>query len=681
MLVFDPAHGGAQVRGNSTPSGRRGAAGLEEKAVTLRVCSGAAALLGGPVELTRSRDENRSLGERVEVARRARAQVFVSVHASGAAGPGPSVWIHSAAGPRSERLAQALAARLIGPEAPVHRAELAVLDPGWHAEQTAACLVDLADLEDPREERWLIEGGVATLAGRLAGALQAIASHAMEGRYEGRADEPRWGVGPQDFITMERNLEPSDSSEVLLKALQAFASINHTSLPAGDELTGLAKAMRSLVDKLRQKMERPPGTLSHLRPGAAAEARRKRVEDWTFATEVYRAFREAHKDRTSTAWWEEVKRVDPALGDYFNRPAAHRTDPSQMFAHLRTNPGIVRTLNDILQRLDDDPLVADSTLIEIVWKNRGLWLQTLGSSATGVFQNVPGHEGCVLKPVLFERGMEAAFQAVHHGDAKEKPRPMRQGIVGGTSAVNEHAAYVLDQELDRMIHLRLGDVAKARIVRFAGQECAEIQLYTAGRGTKFTNAQDTPPQHAYRYPNAVQRLLLFCAIAGQSDDTEAFVTSPQQGVVDLHAIDNALTFSDLMVGTNAPLTDTTEYGALAPELIPQASERLSGELHEALKNLKIEELADRVAEQCPRLSDGAILELLVRLVYIQDRLVTHGWSLQRLYKNMRQPRLLAACREVIQVGQIASALAGWDKVSGELRAAFAKKDRDNSWLT
>jgi N-acetylmuramoyl-L-alanine amidase len=104
-FVIDPGHGGLQQRGKSSAGGECLAGGLLEKDVNLAVAQRVARYLGR-AELTRSMDENRSIGERLELARRAGAMAFVSLHAN----PRESeVLVHDRAHPSSIALASALA--------------------------------------------------------------------------------------------------------------------------------------------------------------------------------------------------------------------------------------------------------------------------------------------------------------------------------------------------------------------------------------------------------------------------------------------------------------------------------------------------------------------------------------------------------------------------------------------
>lgn len=81
MIVLDPGHGGVDP-------GAIGARGTQEKEVTLDIAREVARLLSGPhrlgAKLTRSDDRFLELQERVELARAARADLFISIHADSA---------------------------------------------------------------------------------------------------------------------------------------------------------------------------------------------------------------------------------------------------------------------------------------------------------------------------------------------------------------------------------------------------------------------------------------------------------------------------------------------------------------------------------------------------------------------------------------------------------------------
>jgi hypothetical protein len=142
-IVLDPGHGGSKQCGKSTAEGTRFADGVSEKNVNMALSERIARHLGG-ASLTRCRDENKSLAERIALARRDQACTFVSLHTNPKA---TEVWVHDRAGENSLALGTVLRQALTtgyGTGVPeVRRGPLAVLSPDHHAPETAACLVDL----------------------------------------------------------------------------------------------------------------------------------------------------------------------------------------------------------------------------------------------------------------------------------------------------------------------------------------------------------------------------------------------------------------------------------------------------------------------------------------------------------------------------------------------------------
>jgi len=83
LIVIDPGHGGSDT-------GAIGPTGLVEKELTLQVASRLASELikmGYSVRLTRNRDEGRALTDRVALANRLEAALFVSLHANSSTAP------------------------------------------------------------------------------------------------------------------------------------------------------------------------------------------------------------------------------------------------------------------------------------------------------------------------------------------------------------------------------------------------------------------------------------------------------------------------------------------------------------------------------------------------------------------------------------------------------------------
>ena len=167
MIVIDPGHGGTQSVGGSSPNNATGPAGLLEKAVTLDVARRAAAALtalGHEVRLTRNEDVNLGLAARAAVARAARAPVFVSIHFNGDEHDrtqGTETWVHTLASQASLDLAKSVQRRVVSAtgyrDRQVKRARFGVLDPRSHDASTAACLVEVSFLTDPKEEQRLGE--------------------------------------------------------------------------------------------------------------------------------------------------------------------------------------------------------------------------------------------------------------------------------------------------------------------------------------------------------------------------------------------------------------------------------------------------------------------------------------------------------------------------------------------
>ncbi len=149
ITVFDPAHGGNASRGKSSALGKTLAFGRDdhdEKSLTLAMAQRLATSLGNEARLTRDSDENRSLAERIAVARAAHAGVFISLHAHPAGSGSSAAWVHTAANEPSQALAAAIQQELDGMPAvviEVRRGDLAVLAPDRHLPDTAACLVEL----------------------------------------------------------------------------------------------------------------------------------------------------------------------------------------------------------------------------------------------------------------------------------------------------------------------------------------------------------------------------------------------------------------------------------------------------------------------------------------------------------------------------------------------------------
>jgi N-acetylmuramoyl-L-alanine amidase len=192
LVVIDAAHGGQRDAGRSSAFGSGG----REKDVTLQLAKRVAARLGGGAVLTRTSDVNRSLAERIEVARQRGAAVFVSLHAG--SGPRVGAFVHPRASGDSWLLGESLRTGLSRFGNPtLSSGELAVLAPDWLPRRTAACALDVGS--QPRN--------VDELAGAVA---QAIRGH-LRRRYGRTAalDSPPDPTrqNPNDVINAQRDAE------------------------------------------------------------------------------------------------------------------------------------------------------------------------------------------------------------------------------------------------------------------------------------------------------------------------------------------------------------------------------------------------------------------------------------------------------------------------------------------
>jgi len=170
VYVIDCGHGGGAQNGKSTAYGARGGSGVLEKDVTLALGQRVRSLLGGRVVLTRENDANPSLADRAAIAHRAGADGFISLHA----GESRGVWIHPRASERSRALGASMHAALGARGHAAQIAELAVLTPERLSPQTAACLIEVGDVGDARDERRLRDPlELEALAHSIAGALGA----------------------------------------------------------------------------------------------------------------------------------------------------------------------------------------------------------------------------------------------------------------------------------------------------------------------------------------------------------------------------------------------------------------------------------------------------------------------------------------------------------------------------
>lgn len=202
-IVIDPGHGGTAPVDGSSANNATGPMGLLEKNVTLEIGRRIKARAGGvEIVLTRDKDENLGLRQRAEVARKLKAPVFVSVHLNGWHTPdvqGTETFVHSDGSAASLRLARAVHARVLAvtglADRKVKQARFGVIDPAFHDAGTAACLVEISFLTDPKEEArlktpayldQLADAVLAGVKGYLAAAPASVLKHADDEAQEVR---------------------------------------------------------------------------------------------------------------------------------------------------------------------------------------------------------------------------------------------------------------------------------------------------------------------------------------------------------------------------------------------------------------------------------------------------------------------------------------------------------------
>lgn len=190
-IVIDPGHGGTTAVGGSSPNNATGPAprNLKEKDLTLQVASLLKQRLQSAhdVILTRSGDSNLSLADRAAVARNNHADLFLSIHFNGfsdSSVDGTEVWVARHASPQSRSFAQKVLDRVTLVTAVANRGvregDLGVLLPARHDPGTAACLVEVAFLTNPREASRLEDPEyLGHIADALAEAVRAQATVAV----------------------------------------------------------------------------------------------------------------------------------------------------------------------------------------------------------------------------------------------------------------------------------------------------------------------------------------------------------------------------------------------------------------------------------------------------------------------------------------------------------------------
>jgi N-acetylmuramoyl-L-alanine amidase/V8-like Glu-specific endopeptidase len=222
-IVIDAGHGGTTGAGNSSAFGSRGQHGTLEKDVTLAIARRVAARLGSAAQMTRDRDQNLPLAARARKAAQGGADVFVSIHANSGAPDrqGAETWVHPRAGAESRELARSIQRSLdrvggrYGGGAGEHEGEMAVLDPRVLGGRTAACLVEVDYLTNPRAEARLRDPSYqASVGDAIAGAIR---EHLDGRRRYGRVMAEAKDTTPQvGWIDPETNSATSFSDLIKL---------------------------------------------------------------------------------------------------------------------------------------------------------------------------------------------------------------------------------------------------------------------------------------------------------------------------------------------------------------------------------------------------------------------------------------------------------------------------------
>lgn len=234
-VVIDPGHGGSVRQGGSSPRPR-------EQARALLLAQQVARALGPEVQviLTRAGDISVPLAARAALAREANAAVFLSLHG----GRARETWVHARASGASRDLAGTLQRELAaeaGPDRGVKAADLAVLRPEAVGARTAACLLELHELDEEEDDREREDGGAREDGrGREDGGAREDGSAREDGR--GREDgrereEGRWREPPAH----ERH-------ERLERLARAIARAIHRYLHATRELVRLIAERGAGVD-------------------------------------------------------------------------------------------------------------------------------------------------------------------------------------------------------------------------------------------------------------------------------------------------------------------------------------------------------------------------------------------------------------------------------------------------
>jgi len=237
VVVVDPGHGG-------NDPGAVGPSGLHEKDVNLAIARHAANYLlscGVEVILTRNTDTDVSLAERVDIANRAGAVVFLSIHVNsgGYTATGAETYYHhgSAEGKRlavcvqEQMTALGLYNRGVKDDTSLYSGGLYVL------RETAmpAALVEVAFISNPNEEAWLANPDNQDAAGKAIakGVCEYLGVPFVEGKQE---PKPSFPSGSSSSDGGSGDSQPGGWADEALRKLAEKARFN-TPHDAGEPVT------------------------------------------------------------------------------------------------------------------------------------------------------------------------------------------------------------------------------------------------------------------------------------------------------------------------------------------------------------------------------------------------------------------------------------------------------------
>jgi hypothetical protein len=444
----------------------------------------------------------------------------------------------------------------------------------------------------------------------------------------------------------ERVAQLTDKSKIddftqLLADLQRLPRNSHP------ELLEVKGHLNSLVNRLRRKVEREPGRFAHLFSDKTAEKARREAllrDAERFDGEL------ALRDAASAQLFAQQKAALEALAGtddsaLVNAPSGNVTRNLQdhvlalwtlpledveptakaVGAKIRADNVKRARLEALVTTVDGHAKpkrLLEDDLDELMWRFPDLWFQRLGASTSGVFKiRLANGEYRVFKPVDFEP--YEAFSTMptmvlelwRDGSAEDQQRlrekrHQRLGLVARTTAIQEEAGYHLDQLLGAAFGTgALANVPMCQRITFCGKEGAAI-AFVDGEPISLKEEQDVTDEAAHGFA-------LFNFIAGQMDFWEAFRSGER-----LVAIDNALAFPDTVV----VFPSAAELESVSDGLENPCKRPLSAQTAARLQALDPMTLSRALEARCPALRPTQLLELRVRLLYIQRR-VAAGMNL------------------------------------------------------